>query len=64
MLVSREKIVVMTNTKYPRLSVRLSSTMKRRLEISSISRHKSQGKIVREALKRYFAGSDFIDEEI
>jgi len=62
-LVSHEKIVFMTTTKYPRLSVRLSPTMKRRIELSSISRHISQGRIVRDALKKYFIGSEFIDEE-
>jgi len=53
----------MTNTKYPRLSVRLSPTMKRRIEVSANSRHISQGKIIRDALKKYFIGSEFIDEE-
>ena len=62
-LVSHEKIVFMTTTKYPRLSVRLSPSMKRRLELSSISRHISQGSIVRDALKKYFVGSEFIDGE-
>jgi len=61
--VSHEKIVFMTNTKYPRLSVRLSPTMKRRIEVSANSRHISQGKIIRDALKKYFIGSEFIDEE-
>ena len=58
------KIVFMTNTKYPRLSFRLAPTMKKRLEISSNSRHISQGKIVRDALKKYFINSEYVDEEL
>lgn len=57
------KIVFMTNTKYPRLSVRLSPLMKRRIEVSANSRHISQGRVIRDALKKHFIGSEFIDEE-
>ena len=51
-------------TKYPRLCIRLSPTMKRRVTIAAATRNKSQGQIVREALKKYFVGSELIDIEI
>ena len=59
----REKIVIMQN-KYPRLCVRLSPTMKRRIAIAAVTRNKSQGQSVREALKKHFVGSELIDIEI
>ena len=57
------KFVIVNTPKYPRLSVRLSPTMKRRIEQSALMRNSSQGRIVREALKTYFVGSEKIDEQ-
>ena len=57
------KFVIMNTPKYPRLSVRLSPSMKRRIEQSALMRNSSQGRIVREELKTYFVGSEKIDEQ-
>ena len=54
----------MTNTKYPRLCIRLSPMMKRRIAISAKTRHISQARVVRDALTKLFVGSELIDEEI
>ena len=59
----RGKIVVMNNNKYPRLCIRLSPTMKRRITISARTRHISQARVVRDALTNFFVGSELIDEE-
>ena len=64
MLVSHEKIVFMTNTKYPRICIRLSPTMKRRITIVAKSRNISQARVIREALTKHFVGSELIDIEI
>ena len=60
----RGKIVIMTNTKYPRLCIRLSPTMKRRIAIVAKSRNISQARVIREALTKHFVGSELIDIEI
>jgi len=57
------KIVVMNKNKYPRLCIRLSPTMKRRITISAKTRHISQARVVRDALTNFFVGSELIDEE-
>ncbi len=57
------KFVIVNTPKYPLLSVRLSPTMKRRIEQSALMRNSSQGRIVREALKTYFVGSEKIDKQ-
>ena len=54
----------MTNTKYPRICIRLSPTMKRRITIVAKSRNISQARVIREALTKHFVGSEFIDVEI
>jgi hypothetical protein len=59
------KIVsTMAHDQYPRLSVRVSPTMRRRIILFARSRHKSQGAIVREALGQYFRGSTSVDTTI
>lgn len=60
----RGKIVIMTNTKYPRICIRLSPTMKRRITIVAKSRNVSQARIIREALTKHFVGSEMIDSDI
>ena len=54
----------MTNTKYPRICIRLSPTMKRRIAIVAKSRNISQARVIREALTKHFVGSELIDFEI
>ena len=59
----RGKIVVMNNNKYPRLCIRLTPMMRRRIAISAKTRHISQARVVRDALTKLFVGSELIDEE-
>ena len=54
----------MTNTKYPRLCIRLSPTMKRRITIVAKSRNVSQAHVIREALSKHFVGSELIDSDV
>ena len=54
----------MDNNKYPRLCVRLSPTMKRRIAIQAKVRNISQARIIRDALTKHFVGSELIDIEI
>jgi len=52
----------MKTKEYPRISFRLSKTMKSRIATLALQRHRSQGRIVRDALTNYFSGSASIDE--
>jgi len=58
----RGKIVCMKTELYPRISFRLSQTMKARIARLALQRHISTGRIVRDALTNYFSGSERIDE--
>jgi hypothetical protein len=50
----RGKIVIMTNDKYPRLSIRLTSEIQRNVKTLAMIRRVSQAHIIRDALRQYF----------
>ena len=56
------KCLHMNDDLYPRITIRLSPMMRRRVSIAAYKRHVSQGQVVREALSSYLLGRTSLDD--
>lgn len=52
----------MNDDLYPRITIRLSPMMRRRVSIAAYKWHVSQGQVVREALSNYLLGRTSLDD--